>query len=246
MSKKPFPQLGTVSGHATFASPHAGEMMLPKVRLARGRRFPVMTFEFDFAGLGQMRTASLLRNVGMVRRWFNWRIVENGESYWLHDGGETLRLTRQHLSIIAHEWNEWKRIYMLPAFSLPGKTVLDVGCGCGETAHFYYRQGARKVVGIEPNQVAAECFRENGKHNNWNSRLLERKFRLEDLRIRHDFMKMDGEGCEKLLLKNSVEDIGPCVIEAHSISIARRLVRKFRLQFVWTNGRESILHTTTS
>ena len=34
-------------------------------------------------------------------------------------------------------------------FLVRGKTVLDVGAGCGETAFFYRLYGAKKVVAIE-------------------------------------------------------------------------------------------------
>jgi tRNA G37 N-methylase Trm5 len=61
--------------------------------------------------------------------------------------------------------------------------------------------GAKKVIAIEPNVKAVKYLKENAKKNNWNVKIISEKFSLKHLNLDYDFMKMDGEGCEKLLLK---------------------------------------------
>ncbi len=189
-----------------------------------------MTPEFRFVGLSPMRFGSLLSNTRILREYLRSQIYGVGSSYYLQHRGQLLRMTRSNLGIFLYEWSHWKRIYRPTKFEFGGKTVLDLGAGCGETAHFYFSLGAAKVIGIEPDQTAAAYFRENAERNDWNYELYRRKFKLADLQKHYDFMKMDCEGCEKLLLQNAVKSLKPCVIEAHSVSISRELARKFGMR----------------
>jgi hypothetical protein len=51
----------------------------------------------------------------------------------------------------------------------------------------------------------------------------------------YDFMKMDGEGCEELLL-NFEGKLKPSIIEVHNKYIADRLAQQFKeLELVWEN-----------
>ena len=52
------------------------------------------------------------------------------------------------------KWHE----YYLPA---QGKTVLDLGAGCGETAFFYLNHGAKHVISVEPPGPALDLLRRN-------------------------------------------------------------------------------------
>jgi SAM-dependent methyltransferase len=131
----------------------------------------------------------------------------------------------------AREWKIWQEYY-LPNFSIRGKTVMDVGSGSGETAHFYFLNGARKLIAIEPDGSACAMLRENARRNHWDIDIIEREFALEDLDRPHDFMKMDCEGCESLLLSNKIRDLQPCVIETHDLLTSSFLQRKFQLDLL--------------
>ena len=52
-------------------------------------------------------------------------------------------------------------LYYLPHKPLAGKTVLDLGAGCGETAKFFLNHGASRVVCIEPDSKCLEYLRQN-------------------------------------------------------------------------------------
>src|SRR5207245_11276968 len=55
------------------------------------------------------------------------------------------------------EWHKW----YLPQKSIEGKTVLDVGAGCGETAFFYLKHGAQHVICVEPAGEALQMVMKN-------------------------------------------------------------------------------------
>jgi SAM-dependent methyltransferase len=127
--------------------------------------------------------------------------------------GQTLKLLKLYALWFLREWDIWTKSY-LPNFSLKGCTVLDVGAGCGETAFFYFLHGAGKVIAIEPNEEAIKCLTENAKVNGWNVEVIPEKFKLDHLKIPHDFMKMDIDGAETALFNAEVNM--PCVVEVHN------------------------------
>ena len=135
-------------------------------------------------------------------------------------------LTLFHLYTAVRGWDTmWPRYY-LPNFDLSGKTVFDVGAGCGESAYFYFLHGASKVVAIEPN--AFGFLEVNAKANDWNIEILPRRFQLDDLlHIECDFVKMDCEGGEAELLKLDTDRFPhPGIIEVHNKEVARKLLCK--------------------
>jgi len=132
-------------------------------------------------------------------------------------------------AMVREELPLWERLY-LPRF-LEGKTVLDVGAGCGETAFFYIYHGAKRVVCIESDPLACKLIEVNRQRLNLNIEIICSKFNLEHLYIPHDFMKMDIEGGEVELLKFD-GPIAPCVIEVHDQvqkGLSARLAAKFGL-----------------
>jgi len=111
--------------------------------------------------------------------------------------------------------------YYLPPFSLNGKTVLDIGAGCGETAWYFLRNGARKVVCIEQDKRRARLIEENRKNLNLSIEIIPHAFTAKHLSIPHDFIKCDIEGGEIELLPYA-KKLKPCVLEVHSAWIKQQ------------------------
>jgi hypothetical protein len=144
-------------------------------------------------------------------------------------GPFVLELTPYYFELLWREWRSWKNWY-LPPWSLKGKTVLDVGAGCGETALFYYAHGAGKVIAIEPDSTLGPLLSRNMAHNKWDMQVVERPFDVSMLEWPFDFMKMDGEGCEAQLLK--VNSIPPCAIEVHDKIAVDSLSERFAMDIL--------------
>jgi SAM-dependent methyltransferase len=131
------------------------------------------------------------------------------------------------------EWLDWEKYY-LPKSGLVGRTVLDVGAGCGETAHFFFSHGARQVIAIEMDPGQLKLLSRNADVNRWNAngrrlKIIPRPFELADLqREEFDFVKMDIEGGESALLQLPALDF-PIVLEVHSDQLRDSLSDKFGL-----------------
>jgi hypothetical protein len=162
----------------------------------------------------------------------HWRVSTSDGLTSFQDSESKLRLTEEHGGILLIEGPRWDRCYM-PKFSLAGKTVLDVGAGCGETAWFYFSRGASKVICIEPNKERAGLLKENAERNGWNAEIIVDSFKVEHLSIPHAFMKMDCEGGEEALLDDWVNHLGPCRMELHGQALTNSLSRKFGLTRVY-------------
>jgi hypothetical protein len=167
----------------------------------------------------------------------DWKVEkqENG-SYIIRHGKESLLLTEARMASTICEWKQWEKYY-LPEFSLEGKTVLDVGAGCGETAYFYFLHGARRVIAVEIDPVQVELLKGNAELNGWNKNghqfnIIPSAFDVEDLRReKFDFAKVDIEGGEVDLLK--LDEIRfPLVLEAHGTGLRDQLVKKFGLSIL--------------
>ena len=116
----------------------------------------------------------------------------------------------------------WK-VY-LPPGGVKGKVVMDIGAGCGESVWLYFKNGASKVIAIEPNRDRTAMIRENAEAHGWNLELRERKFQLEDLDEYRDFTKVNIEGYEALLL-DKPNKLGPMVLDAHNWYMVERFRR---------------------
>lgn len=118
----------------------------------------------------------------------------------------------------------------LPDFSLKGKTVLDVGSGCGESAYFFLSHGAKKVICIEQSYSRVLHLIRNNR--NWSKgkeynvlEVLHKRFNPEnDLKIKADFMKVDIEGFEQLLLNYNITI--PTVLEVHTWYLVEQFIKK--------------------
>ena len=126
------------------------------------------------------------------------------------------------LSMFVGESPSWKKWY-LPV-DVQGLTILDVGAGEGESARFYLEHGAKKVICIECDDVAFKNLALNavGKP----MECYHKRFDLSDLKREHDFLKLDIEGGEAALLDLKSHVSVPCVIELHSIELAKAFYKK--------------------
>lgn len=145
-----------------------------------------------------------------------------------------LKTKNQNRSLAASKWTfsllrrnmyfdelqDWRENY-LPV-SVVGKIVLDVGAGEGETAKLFLDNGAKEVICIEPDTASFNLLSFNASKHPGRLDIINRKFKLSDLILPFDFLKMDIEGYEEALL--GVELRRQAVVEVHGL----QLVKKFR------------------
>ena len=155
---------------------------------------------------------------------WNWKIVNEN---FVKIGPYVLEVTPYYLELLWREWQAWKSWY-LPPWSLSGKTILDVGAGCGETALFFYHHGAKKVIAVEPEASLIPILKRNMTRNEWNMEIVEAQFESSMLDWKFDFMKMDGEGSEDALV--TARSLPPCAIEVHHKAVLDTLVERFGLR----------------
>jgi len=192
-------------------------MLKVKLGLTRRKKLPA------FYILGKAYLPHKALKLLWTSRWL--KVIEYNDEYTILEGeGNTLKLLNQYTSFLIGEWDVWKKYY-IPHFPLHGKTVLDIGAGCGETAWFWFLHGASRVIAVEPNVKAVECLKENVERNSWNVQIIAEPFSLEHLKLNYDFMKMDGEGCEELLLSMLRID-KPCVVEVHNNKFLNEFERR--------------------
>jgi len=132
-------------------------------------------------------------------------------------------MSRDRAGMMLYEWETWTRCYAPAGLDFHGKTVLDVGAGEGETVEFYRLLGAERFICVEPDPQRSTRLRENSKRNSWAAEVFEGPFSLEFLKRSFDFMKMDCEGCERLLLGTRIEF--SCVLETHGVSITEEFLK---------------------
>lgn len=118
-----------------------------------------------------------------------------------------------------HSLAETRLGYYKPPFSLKGKTILDAGACCGETAWYYLDVlGAAKVYCIECDPLRVMKLQVNKYRSGLNFEVIGEPLKMEHFKLPVDFIKCDVEGQEVLLLeyfKNNGVD-KPCVLEVHN------------------------------
>jgi hypothetical protein len=136
-----------------------------------------------------------------------------GKEAVVKTGKSTLRLTRRKAGLMASEWGMWNEVYV-PRAGLAGKTVLEVGSGCGESTALLFEKGAARVVCVEPDEEQVRYLSENVKENGWNAEIVPSRFSLSLLKDDYDLVRMDCEGCEVELLK--LDRLPNLITEVHS------------------------------
>lgn len=183
-------------------------MLYPKIGLSCRKKLPVLWF------LGE--NFYLHDIFQLMRKGRNWTMLDHRSNQMVmkHKSGYIFHSDPEYVRKMIHEWNEWEKAYTMP-FPLKGKTVLDVGAGCGETALFFFLKGAEKVICIEKDQSLRPFLEKNKEANNWNLAIIIEPFNLKHLDLRFDAAKMDIEGAEAELLKLK-EITFPLCVETHS------------------------------
>ena len=120
------------------------------------------------------------------------------------------------VGMIKTETVDWEKHYLPIDFR--GKVVLDVGAGEGETAMFFLKHGASKVVCVESCVDAAKYLAANAHNHPDRLTAINDKFQLCHLKIPHDFLKMDIEGYEEVLLSVKLET--PAAVEVHGLQLS--------------------------
>lgn len=123
--------------------------------------------------------------------------------------------------------SELRLNFYKPPFSLQGKTVLDLGACCGESAWYFIEVlGAQKVFCVECDCENIFLLNYNRRVSNLPFEVFAEAFKLRHLGLPFDFLKCDIEGGEKLLVEY-IEQYGfckPCVVEVHSEMLKERFL----------------------
>jgi hypothetical protein len=129
------------------------------------------------------------------------------------------RLSIPYGLLYVTEHAKWNTDYMPPG-GLKGKRILDVGAGCGESAMWFLKEGARQVLCVENNQECRSYLERNARLNKGVSVLMGAFNPGEHLWYHIDLVKMDIEGYEVLFadyLDDHPEFNVDCVVEVHSV-----------------------------
>lgn len=199
---------------------------------------PKFSEQHHFHGLIPMITVGgtdvslsfLLKTNCQLAGWKYRRMDARGMYWMVSHGHDQMRLRSGSFLVAVNEYRMWSRVY-LPSFSLKGKTVLDAGAGCGETAHFFFENGAEKVISVENDPLSVSCLRENRDRNGWNVEILPESFSAKHFAdLAFDFAKVDVEGAEESLL--GLPTLPPCSIEVHSPKLTDAFMKKFAMKVV--------------
>ncbi len=135
------------------------------------------------------------------------------------------------------EWGleKWSNLdLMYGHLDFTDKVVLDIGADWGGTPAFFLSRGAKKVIGVDYHawyvEKMADHFRDDYRVLPVQVKVENAK-QIKDLIQIHkpDIVKIDCEGCEKVLSR--VINLGLCpeyIVEIHSDSIRDSLLSKFK------------------
>lgn len=203
-----------------------------------GATFDLLLYKATHDWTGMSRPRRIIRKMG------DYQVRRAGNHYAARILGADMTFTMYHLSNVINELDWWEETY-LPT-SVKGKVVLSVGDGCGETSLFFLRHGASKVIAIERDPEPFDLLRKNVEVNRLNVVPMNDSFKLEHLKMEFDFMKVDIEGGERILLDLDRGLLKPCVIEAHRINdrtLPEKLQERFGMRKISAIGRNVVLLT---
>jgi predicted RNA methylase len=127
--------------------------------------------------------------------------------------------SKERRDFYIYERDDWLKSYL--PIDIKDLTALDVGAGEGESARFYLENGASKVICIECDDLSFKKLKENAMK--FPLECFHKRFSIEDLGLKFDFMKMDIEGYEEELLGIAIEK--PCVIEVHGLQLREKFMK---------------------
>jgi len=184
---------------------------------------------------------SPISGLGVIRQFWRWRLerVPGSDLVQVSTPLDTLLMSRDRAGMMLYEWGTWTKYYVPRGFDFHGKTVLDVGAGEGETVELYRLLGAKKFICVEPDSQRAARLRENAARNGWSAEVFEEGFSLRFLEREFDFMKMDCEGCERVLLGSRVAF--PCVLETHGSSTTEEFLKMDGFSAVRSVGNTALV-----
>jgi tRNA G37 N-methylase Trm5 len=190
-------------------------MLIPRLGIAKKSHLPAFKIlDFSFGPISIVRVLWSTRKLSLK---------DLGQEAMVKTQRSRLRLTRAKAALMMSEWSLWNRFY-IPRAGIVGKTILEVGAGCGESAAVLFEKGAKKVVCVEPNDEDVRYPSENIKENGWNAEIIPTKFNLSILNGAFDLVLMDCEGCEAELL---CLDILPyIIIEVHTKELKEKFLDK--------------------
>jgi SAM-dependent methyltransferase len=187
-------------------------MIVPRLGIGKKSHLPCFKI-LDFS-FGPVSIARVLWSTAKLS------LQDLGSEAIVRTDGYTLRLTRRKAALMASEWGLWNKLYV-PRDGLVGKTILEVGAGCGESAALLFQKGAKRVVCVEPDSEQVKYLSENVRENGWNAKIIPTEFSVSLLKEEFDLVRMDCEGCEAELLQ--LDKLPNLIAEVHS----RELKRKF-------------------
>ncbi|HMD79172.1 MAG TPA: hypothetical protein VKF39_04220 [Nitrososphaerales archaeon] len=206
-----------------------------------GAAFDLLLYKATHDWTGMSRPRQLLRKVS------DCNVRRAGNHYSARILEADMAFTMYHLSNVVNELDMWEEAY-LPT-SVEGKVVLSVGDGCGETSLFFLRHGATKVIAIEKDPEPFGLLCRNVETNRLNVVPMNVSFKLEHLKMDFDFMKIDVEGDESVLLELEPGRLKPCVVEAHRFAdrnLPEKLQSRFNMRKVSAVGRSAVLLTNVT
>jgi hypothetical protein len=208
-------------------------LIVPRFGISGRRHLPVLKL-LD-------HSISPFSGPAVVRQFWRWRLesVPGSDLVQVSTPADKLVMSRDRAGMMLYEWGTWTRCYAPRGFDFHGKTVLDVGAGEGETVELYRLLGAKKFICVEPDPQRASRLRENSKRNGWETEVFEEPFSLKFLERDFDFMKMDCEGCERILLGMHLSF--PCMIETHGSSTAEGFLKMDGFSAVKTSQNSALV-----
>ena len=153
----------------------------------------------------------------------NFSLKDLGPEAIVKTGKYTLKLNRRKAALMVSEWSLWNDYYIPPS-GIVGKTILEVGAGCGESAALLFEKGAKRAVCVERSSEEVAYLRENVKANGWNVEIVPTAFNLSLLTDEFNLVRMDCEGCEAELLR--LDKLPNVIAEVHTEELKRKFLER--------------------